>query len=427
MPYLFTSESVTSGHPDKLCDLISDSILDACISIDINARVAIEVFVKGLDDKNNKKNKSYIIIGGEISMSSNVNIDYEKIARECALEIGYSDIKIGMDARSNETCEVIILISRQSEEISQGISINDKTSLEQGAGDQGIIFGFATDESENYELTKGSYMPLPILLAHKITLEITKKRLEGNFDWARPDGKSQVTVAYDKFSNPLYVDTIVVAIQHDDMVGSKFNNEALEQEFIRNEIIKLIYGIIPKKLINENMKIIVNGTGRFCKGGPHADAGITGRKIIVDTYGGSGRHGGGAFSGKDPSKVDRSAAYAARWAAKNIVASGLTGTCEIQLSYSIGMSEPISISINADKISDPKITNEIITEIALEVFDFRPFKIIEKLNLLNPIYKITTSGGHFGRNGISDNEFTWERLDPDIIEKILRIRKGLEL
>ena len=418
MPYLFTSESVTSGHPDKLCDLISDSILDACISIDINARVAIEVFVKGLDDKNNKKNKSYIIIGGEISMSSNVNIDYEKIARECALEIGYSDIKIGMDARSNETCEVIILISRQSEEISQGISINDKTSLEQGAGDQGIIFGFATDESENYELTKGSYMPLPILLAHKITLEITKKRLEGNFDWARPDGKSQVTVAYDKFSNPLYVDTIVVAIQHDDMVGSKFNNEALEQEFIRNEIIKLIYGIIPKKLINENMKIIVNGTGRFCKGGPHADAGITGRKIIVDTYGGVGRHGGGAFSGKDPSKVDRSAAYAARWAAKHIVASKLAKSCEIQLAYSIGSPEPVSINVELGKFENGNHKNESIKNLIIKNFDFRPASIIKKLNLRKPIYSVTSSGGHFGRMNYEKGEFPWETLSDAIINKL---------
>ncbi|MFL2974142.1 MAG: methionine adenosyltransferase, partial [Candidatus Thalassarchaeaceae archaeon] len=321
MSYLFSSESVTSGHPDKLCDYISDSILDACLSLDPYARVAVEVFVKGLDSKNKSEARSYIIIGGEISINKQFDIDFEKIARGCAIEIGYNNIEIGMDARNEKTCKVIVLISQQSEEISQGVNDLIVQDFEQGAGDQGIIFGYATDESEMFEITSGSYMPLPILLSHRITLEMTKKRMDGTLEWARPDGKSQVTIEYDENGKPKRIDTIVIAIQHDNMLAKGYSNEIEEREFIYCEIKKhIINKVIPTKLLDDNVKIIVNGTGRFCKGGPHADAGLTGRKVIVDTYGGSGRHGGGAFSGKDPTKVDRSAAYAARWAAKSIVA-----------------------------------------------------------------------------------------------------------
>ena len=418
MEYLFSSESVTSGHPDKLCDLISDSILDECIRLDSNARVAIEVFVKGLDGKNGLRPKSHIIIGGEISIDSEYEIDYEKIARKCAVEIGYTGIEIGMDATNNETCEVQILISMQSKEISQGITIGEGVDLEQGAGDQGIIFGFATNESEKYDLTKDSYMPLPILLAHKLTLEITKKRLGGLMPWARPDGKSQVTVAYDETGSPSYIDTIVIAVQHKDMIGDRFKNQLDERKFIIDEIKeKIIKDVIPLELITTDLKIIVNGTGRFCKGGPHADAGLTGRKIIVDTYGGSGRHGGGAFSGKDPTKVDRSAAYYARWVAKHIVASGIAKTCEIQLAYSIGLSEPISINLNVETFGTSNFSNLQVNKIVLKYFDFRPASIINELGLNKPIYATTSSGGHFGRKSNGDN-FPWEKINTDKIKSL---------
>jgi len=417
--YLFTSESVTSGHPDKLCDFISDSILDACIELDPNARVAVEVFVKGLRGQNNEKIKSYIIIGGEITMNSEFNVDYEKIARNCAIEVGYSDLEIGMDASDIESCEVLILISRQSEEISQGVSEGLGIDMSQGAGDQGIIFGYATNESEEIETTTGSYMPLPIILAHKLTLEITKQRLNGDLEWARPDGKSQVTIEYDENGKPLKVDTIVIAIQHDDMIGSRFKDKFSEHKFIVNEVKeKIIKKIVPKELVNEDMKLIVNGTGRFCTGGPYADAGLTGRKIIVDTYGGSGRHGGGAFSGKDPSKVDRSAAYYARWVTKHIVASGLADKCEIQIAYSIGVAKPISINLNVDTFGTSDLNNEAIKNIVLNKFDFRPASIISQLKLRNSIYSKTTSGGHFGREG-KEKYFSWEILDQELLNSLV--------
>ena len=418
MKYLFTSESVTSGHPDKLCDLISDSILDECIRLDSNARVAIEGFVKGLDGKIGIRPKSHIIIGGEISIDSEYEIDYEKIARNCAIKIGYTGIEIGMDATNDETCEVQVLISKQSNEISQGITIGEGVDQEQGAGDQGIIFGFATNESEKYDSTKDSYMPLPILLAHKLTLEITNKRIGGLMPWARPDGKSQVTVAYDQTGSPSYIDTIVIAVQHEDMIGGRFKNQLEERKFIGDEIReKIIKTVIPSELVTSDLKVIVNGTGRFCKGGPHADAGLTGRKIIVDTYGGSGRHGGGAFSGKDPTKVDRSAAYYARWVAKHIVASGIAKTCEIQLAYSIGVSEPISINLNIETFGTSNFSNSQINQIVLKCFDFRPASIIKELRLNKPIYTITSSGGHFGRKCDGDN-FPWEKINTDKIKSL---------
>jgi S-adenosylmethionine synthetase len=416
MSYLFTSESVTSGHPDKLCDYISDSILDACLDCDANARVAVEVFVKGLDDTNNGNRKSVIVIGGEITMENKFDIDFEKIARDCAINIGYSDIETGMDASNNESCEVILLISQQSEEISQGVSNNSIEAVEQGAGDQGIIFGYATNESENYKSTKGFFMPLPILLAHRITQKMEEKRKDGGISWARPDGKSQVTVEYDNNGKPIRINTIIIAIQHEDMLTGMFDKEYEERNFILNEITeKIVKKEIPIELLDDDIRIIVNGTGRFCKGGPHADAGLTGRKVIVDTYGGSGRHGGGAFSGKDPSKVDRSAAYAARWICKNIVASGLAERCEIQISYSIGHSNPISI--NLDAFGTSIYSNSQIKNFVVENFDFRPSAIIRLLNLKNSIYAKTSSGGHFGR--IPENGFfTWEKIDKTFLNTI---------
>ena len=419
MGYLFTSESVTSGHPDKLCDYISDSILDACIEADPMARVAIEVFVKGMDLDEDEKSKSFIMIGGEVSISKDVEIKYEEIARKCAIEVGYSDIKIGMDASDYSQCEVKTMISRQSEEIGQGVTPNPDLNLEQGAGDQGIVFGYATNESEYFNETKGAHMPLPILLSQKLTLAMTEARNTGTIKWARPDGKSQVTIKYNNQGEPKYVDTIVIAIQHDDIMVERSISEEHEHAFIYKEVKeKIINKVIPQELITPELKIIVNGTGRFCKGGPHADAGLTGRKIIVDTYGGSGRHGGGAFSGKDPSKVDRSGAYAARYAAKHIVASGLADICEIQLAYSIGVSKPISVNLNVETFGTSKYTNQEIKKIVEDVFDFRPAAIIRKLKLRSPIYKNTASGGHFGRKGIDKNHFTWEHIDDNIIKTL---------
>ena len=419
MTYLFTSESVTSGHPDKLCDFISDSILDACLEADTNARVAIEVFVKGLDSDINFSERSYIIIGGEITMNTEININFEDIARKCAIEVGYTDVDVGMNAADPDSCEVILLISQQSEEINQGVTKGVGLNPAQGAGDQGIIFGFACDESERFQSTNGSFMPLPILLAHKITLEMTKKRKIGILDWARPDGKSQVTVRYSQNGTPVCVDTVVIAIQHEDMVGDLFETEIEERAFIISELKKhIIDEIIPPELLNNNLKLIVNGTGRFCKGGPHADAGLTGRKIIVDTYGGSGRHGGGAFSGKDPSKVDRSAAYAARWAAKHIVASGISKHCEIQIAYSIGIAEPISINVDIGNDKSERDRRKI-KEIITDIFDFRPLSLIEKLDLRSTKYSITSTGGHFGRVP-QKRCFPWESIDK---VKINRIRE----
>lgn len=419
MVTLFTSESVTSGHPDKLCDLISDAILDHCIDLDPFARVAIEVFVKGMDSNKDLKPNSFILIGGEVTLATNKEIDYEKIARECAIQVGYVDSNIGMDASNSLECEVKVMVSMQSEEISQGVSGNLEKISEQGAGDQGIVFGYATNESEGFEETKGSFMPLPILLSQKLTSAMTNAMNDGTHKWARPDGKSQVTVKYDENGLPIGIDTIVIAIQHDDIMAEKSITEEEEHRFITKEVKEnIISKTIPSKLINSKMRVIVNGTGRFCRGGPHADAGLTGRKIIVDTYGGSGRHGGGAFSGKDPSKVDRSGAYAARYAAKHIVASGLADKCEIQLAYSIGIAEPISLNLNVETFGTSIYTNIEIREIISKIFDFKPAAIIKNLKLRNPIYKITTSGGHFGRQDLDKNYFTWEIIDPKVINKI---------
>jgi S-adenosylmethionine synthetase len=414
---LLSSESVTEGHPDKLCDCISDAILDECLSRDPGARVAVEVFVKGFDSDNENDGKSFIVIGGEITLKNGVNIDYEKIARETAAKIGYTSEKVGMNALSQKTCEVLVLVGEQSEEISQGVTVGEGMYSEQGAGDQGIMFGYASNESEKFDSLKGILMPLPIILSQKLTTAITDGIKNGDIPWGRPDGKSQVTVAYNDNGDPEYVDTVVIAIQHDNLAEEKFEgNIEREFEFIRKEVEeRIVLPTIPSELIGKKLKLIVNGTGRFVKGGPSSDAGLTGRKIIVDTYGGLGAHGGGAFSGKDPSKVDRSGAYAARWAAKHVVSSGLADKCQIQLAYAIGVANPISV--NVDTFDTSKFNEVEIEKQIKKIFDFRPSKIIDILNLKRPIYRVTAAGGHFGRVG-HEGEFPWEVLDSEIISNL---------
>ena len=411
MTYLFTSESVSEGHPDKLCDKISDSILDACLRIDSKARVAVETMVKGMDEE------SYIIVGGEVTVSTDEPIDYEAIARSAASEIGYTDHSVGMDATSTEICNVTVLISQQSGDIALGVDEGRGLHLEQGAGDQGLMFGYASNESESFADLVGSFMPLPAALSQRLTLKLSESMKDGSLPWARPDSKSQVTVEYHDDGSPIRLDTVVIAIQHDDLANEMFDgDEEREHEFIVNEIKdKIIKKVIPDELLNESTNLIINGTGRFVLGGPHADAGLTGRKIIVDTYGGMGRHGGGAFSGKDPSKVDRSAAYSARWAAKHVVASGLSEKCEIQLAYAIGVSEPVSISVNVNTQGTGTIPDSALTEKVGKCFDFRPQAIIESLGLRSPIFSKTASGGHFGRPPDEDGGFSWERLDDEKI------------
>ena len=413
MPNLFTSESVSEGHPDKLCDKISDSILDACLSIDPAARVAVETMVKGTDSG------SHIFIGGEVTINSEERINFEEIARETAFEIGYSDHSVGMDSSDPESCETIVRITQQSPDISQGVDEGKGLHLEQGAGDQGLMFGYASNETEAFEALRGSFMPLPAALAQRLTTEMTISMKEGLLSWARPDSKSQVTIEYDENGRPSKVDTVVIAIQHDDLAGDLFDGDInREHEFIFSEIDSKIIGkVIPPELIDGETKKIINGTGRFVRGGPHADAGLTGRKIIVDTYGGMGRHGGGAFSGKDPSKVDRSAAYAARWAAKHVVASGLSENCEIQLAYAIGVPEPVSINVNT--MGTGKEEDRILAEKVEMAFDFRPQAIIESLSLRSPIYARTASGGHFGRIPDDEGGFSWEKIDGEILDLLV--------
>ena len=409
MAFLFTSESVSEGHPDKLCDMISDSILDSCISVDSRARVAVETMVKGTDDG------SHIFIGGEVTIDSKEIIDYEQIARRTASEIGYKDHRVGMDSTDSNLCEVVVRITQQSPDISQGVDEDKGLHLGQGAGDQGLMFGYASDETERFPDLKGSFMPLPAALAQRLTTAMSTAMKDGTLPWARPDSKSQVTIEYGDDLLPSKVDTVVIAIQHDDLAGDRFEgNTQDEHDFIYSEVLsKIIKRVVPEQLMSEGTKIIINGTGRFVLGGPHADAGLTGRKIIVDTYGGMGRHGGGAFSGKDPSKVDRSAAYAARWAAKHVVASGLSRKCEIQLAYAIGVAEPVSIFVNT--LGTGKEDDREIASRVQQAFDFRPQAIIESLNLRSPIFARTASGGHFGREPDEDGGFSWEALDGDKI------------
>ena len=412
MTYLFTSESVSEGHPDKLCDRISDSILDACLTVDSGARVAVETMVKGMDEE------SHIIVGGEVTISGDDALDFEALARNAAAEIGYTDHSVGMDATDPDLCKVSVLISRQSGDIAQGVDEGKGLDLEQGAGDQGLMFGYASTESEQFESLRGSYMPLPAILSQRLTLKLSEVGKNGEMPWSRPDSKSQITMEYDDDGSPISLETIVIAIQHDDLANERFGGDIKkEREFIIDEVNeKVIRKVIPESILTEKTRIIINGTGRFVLGGPHADAGLTGRKIIVDTYGGMGRHGGGAFSGKDPSKVDRSAAYAARWAAKHVVASGLSERCEIQLAYAIGVSQPVSVSINVDTFGTGSQTDSAISEKVRECFDFRPQAIIDGLGLRNPIYSKTAAGGHFGREHDEEGCFTWERLDKEKID-----------
>ncbi|HDQ26772.1 MAG TPA: methionine adenosyltransferase [bacterium] len=368
---LFTSESVTAGHPDKAADQISDAVLDAVFAKDPMARVACETLLA----------KNLVVLAGEITTKA--KIDYEKVARKTLRDIGYTSSEKGIDA---DRCKVLISISRQSPDIAMGVDA--KGAKEQGAGDQGMMFGYATKETPEL-------MPLPIVLSHKLVRKLQELREKKVLKYLRPDGKSQVSVEY-KNGKPTGITAIVVSTQHDPGVAL---------ETIRKDIIeKVIKPIIPKKLIRKDTKIFVNPTGSFIVGGPEGDAGVTGRKIIVDTYGGMGRHGGGAFSGKDPSKVDRSATYMARYVAKNVVAAGLAGKCEVQLSYAIGVAEPTSVMVNTfgtGKASEDKISAAI-----RKVFDLKPRGIIDTLKLRRPIYRETAAYGHFGRSG-----FTWEKTD----------------
>ncbi|DAC36395.1 MAG TPA: methionine adenosyltransferase [Candidatus Poseidoniaceae archaeon] len=404
---LFTSESVTSGHPDKLCDAISDTIVDACLAVDSNARVAVETLVKGSPDK------SIIVLAGEVSLNGEAP-DYEALARRAAADIGYVDHAIGMDATTPDLTDVHVHITTQAANIAQGV--ND-LGVAQGAGDQGLMFGYACNETEAYDDLKGRYFPLAAALSQRLTRRLTAVREEGVLPWARPDGKSQVTVRYEEGKAPV-VDTVVIAIQHDNGLIDVHGSEQAERAFVESEVrSNVVEHAIPAELLPETYRLVVNGTGRFADpGGPHADAGLTGRKIIVDTYGGMGRHGGGAFSGKDPSKVDRSAAYAARWAAKHVVAAGLATKCEIQLAYVIGVAEPVSL--RAESFGTSTLDDNALSDLVREVFDFRPASIAARLNLLKPIYAPTAAGGHFGRQAGADGTFPWEALDPSILDAL---------
>lgn len=367
---LFTSESVSEGHPDKLCDQISDAILDECLRQDKYSRVACECFVT----------TNLLVIGGEIT--TNAKVDYEAVARDVMRRIGYTAEDLGIDA---DTCEIKVVMDTQSSDIALGTNVEVG-----GAGDQGIMFGYATNETE-------TYMPLPISMAHELVRYASELRHNGTFKHARPDMKSQVTIDYTDENNPK-VDTILMSIQHDP----DFNEEEFKT-FIKEKIMK---EVVRKHHMNEDYKVFINPTGRFVIGGPHGDTGLTGRKIIVDTYGGMARHGGGAFSGKDPSKVDRSAAYISRYIAKNIVAAGLCDRIEIQLSYAIGIKDPTSVHV--DTYGTGKVADEVILDAIKEEFDLTPQGIINTLDLLNPIYGATAAYGHFGR---TDVEFPWEKLN----------------
>lgn len=382
MKKLLTSESVTNGHPDKICDQISDAILDAYLEQDKNARVACEVMVA-----TNKVN-----IAGEIT--SNAKVDIEKIARNTISIIGYNKKEYGFNA---DTCEIAININEQSKDIALGVDNSMEAKDESkdpydkiGAGDQGIVFGYANDETDEY-------MPLPIVLAHKISKKLNEVRLSNEIEYLRPDGKSQVTIEYVD-GKPRRIDTVLVSTQH---------NPEIDLVKIRKDIVEIVIKpVVGDYLIDENTKYLVNPTGRFVIGGPTSDVGLTGRKIIVDTYGGFGKHGGGAFSGKDASKVDRSASYMARYIAKNIVAAGLAKEVEIGVAYAIGIAKPVSIYV--DSFGTGVLDDDILTEIVSKEFDLRPKAIIDKLELQRPIFKETAAYGHFGRNEVS---FTWERLD----------------
>ena len=391
---LFTSESVTEGHPDKMCDAISDAILDACMEQDPMSRVACET----------ASCTGFVLVTGEITTKA--QLDIPSIVRKTVNEIGYNDAKTGFDGH---TCAVMVALDQQSPDIAMGVdkaleAKENKMSDEQleaiGAGDQGMMFGYATNETPEL-------MPYPISLAHKLALQLTKVRKDGTLKYLRPDGKTQVSVEYDENGKPKRLEAVVLSTQHD---------EDVTQEQVHEDIKKYVFDpILPTELVDAETKFFINPTGRFVIGGPHGDAGLTGRKIIVDTYGGYARHGGGAFSGKDCTKVDRSAAYAARYVAKNIVAAGLAEKCEIQLSYAIGVAQPTSIMV--DTFGTGKLHDDKLVEIIRENFDLRPAGIIKMLDLRRPIYKQTSSYGHFGR---TDVDLPWEKLDKvDLLKKYL--------
>ncbi|MCX5881376.1 MAG: methionine adenosyltransferase [Deltaproteobacteria bacterium] len=384
--FFFTSESVTEGHPDKVADAVSDSILDAIIAQDKNCRVACETLVT----------TGLVFIAGEISTACYVEMP--EIARNTIKEIGYHSSQMGFDWR---TCSVLTSIDHQSPDIAQGVNTGEGLFKEQGAGDQGLMFGFATDETPEL-------MPMPLMYAHKLCHRLATVRKNGSLDFLRPDGKSQVTIEYED-GIPRRVDTIVIAAQHKADVTYEDLKEAIIEDVIRK--------VIPRHMMDGDTRYYINATGKFVIGGPMGDCGLTGRKIIVDTYGGQGSHGGGCFSGKDPSKVDRSASYMARHVAKNIVAAGIAKKCEIQIAYAIGVAEPVSIMI--DMMGTGLIPKERVKEIVLEVFDLRPAAIIEHLDLLRPIYRKTAAYGHFGR---TEPEFTWENTQ---ISSVLREKAGI--
>ena len=377
--YIFTSESVTEGHPDKVCDKVSDAILDEFLRGDPDSRVAVETITT----------TGFVGIVGEVT--SKVSFDIEQLIRKTIAGIGYNDPDLKFDSNS---CEVMIKLDSQSPDISQGVTANE--NKEQGAGDQGLMFGYASNETEEI-------MPLPILLAQKLTKKLTDVRKSGQLSWVRPDGKSQVSVRYEN-DKPTKLEAVVISTQH---------SPDISQEEITKQIIEHVIKPICSEFWNDDIKIHVNPTGRFEIGGPHGDAGLTGRKIIVDTYGGMGRHGGGAFSGKDPSKVDRSACYMCRYVAKNIVAAGLSDKCEVQVAYAIGVAKPVSLMVNT--FGTNRIPEDEIETLVNKHFDMRPAEIVKQLNLKRPIYQKTAAYGHFGRN---EPEFTWEKTDKaDLLKK----------
>ena len=379
--YLFTSESVSEGHPDKVSDQISDSVLDAILAVDPKGRVACETLVS----------TGLVVISGEIT--TNAHINYREIAQDRIRRIGYTDSDIGFDYKS---CAILTAINRQSPDIAQGVNEGEGLDIDQGAGDQGLMFGYACNETP-------ALMPLPIHYAHRLMERQAEVRRDGRLPWLRPDAKSQLSVRYVD-GKPVAIDTVVVSTQHGPEISHALLSEAVIEEIIKP--------VLPKELLTGKTRYLVNPTGRFVVGGPHGDCGLTGRKIIVDSYGGTARHGGGAFSGKDPSKVDRSAAYAARHVAKNIVAAGLADRCEVQIAYAIGVAKPVSLMV--DTFGTGKISDARIIELIGKHFDLRPKGIIAALNLLRPIYAKTAAYGHFGRD---EPEFTWERTDKAAILK----------
>jgi S-adenosylmethionine synthetase len=394
---MFTSESVTEGHPDKICDQLSDAILDACLEQDPSSRVACEVATK----------TGFVLFLGEIT--TNANLNYDELARKVITDIGYDNSEKGFDGN---TCGVQVAIAKQSADIAMGVNSSLETRSGEvseaeidaiGAGDQGMMFGYACNETP-------VLMPMPIYLAHKLTRRLTEVRKDGTLPWLRPDGKSQVTVEY-SFGKPIRVDTVLVSTQHAPHISQEEIREAIKDH--------VILPVIPPELVDDELKIFINPTGRFVIGGPLGDSGLTGRKIIVDTYGGMGRHGGGCFSGKDPTKVDRSAAYAARWVAKNIVAAGLADRCEIQVAYAIGVSHPLSV--NVETFGTGRISSDQIADLVAAHFDLRPGAIIRDLQLRRPIYQQIAAYGHFGRD---DLDLTWERTNK---AEELRIAAGLDV